>query len=266
MQEFILTLLKTVGIQILGVFGIFFVFGYVLSFLQTKTHANYRRSIGWKGILFTAWIGTPIHEIGHVVFAKLFRHHIIKVSLFKPNKATGGLGHVEHEYNNRSLYQRIGNFFIGAAPMIFGGIALFLLLTFFLPNGRDIFGLVERVDYRHIQSVLQEAKDIFFTLFSQKNIASWQFWLFLYVSFCIVSHIAPSGADRKGMWHGFALILLFLILANIVALLLGKDITAVVLSVNAVLTPAITVFVYAIFLSLVHLLGSTILLYPFRRK
>ena len=63
--------------QLIGVFGIFFVFGFVLSRLQRWTSSNYYRSVGWKGILWTAWLGTPIHELSHVFFAWLFRHRII---------------------------------------------------------------------------------------------------------------------------------------------------------------------------------------------
>ena len=62
MLDFTLTLTKAVVIQITGVLGIFFVFGYVLAKLQEWTQKNYYLSVGWKGILWTDWFGTPIHE------------------------------------------------------------------------------------------------------------------------------------------------------------------------------------------------------------
>src|SRR3989339_2044244 len=139
MQEFLLTLTQAVAIQIAGIFGIFFAFGFVLATLQEWTQKKYHQSIGWKGILWTAWMGTPIHELGHVFFAKIFRHTINEVYLFRPNPATGNLGHVDHSYRTHSWYQRIGNFFIGAAPLIWGSAVLVAMLYFLLPNGREVF-------------------------------------------------------------------------------------------------------------------------------
>ena len=107
MLDILYSFLRTLALEIVGLFGIFFALGFVLSKLQTAVQTNYHRTIGWKGILLTAWIGTPIHEISHIFFAKIFRHRITHVSLFKPNKVTGNLGHVEHSYNSLSLYQPI---------------------------------------------------------------------------------------------------------------------------------------------------------------
>jgi len=264
MQEFFITLLKTVLVQIIGVFGIFFVFGYILHILQKKTHENYRKTIGWRGILWTAWMGTPIHEFGHVVFAKLFRHKVNEVRIFKPNKETGGLGHVDHSYNKRSLYQQIGNFFIGAAPMIFGSLFLFLLTLLLVPNGKNII-LPLHDDLSALPGIIQSIWQTISNLFAWSNVTSWSFWLFLYVSFCIASHIAPSAQDQKGMWKGFAWMLGILILLNIITLAIGVDITRFVLSVNRMLSVFIGIFIYAIIISLTHFLLSTVILYPFKK-
>ena len=120
MKEFFFSVGQAALTQLIGVLGIFFLFGWLLSIIQTWTQQKYHESVGWKGILWTAWLGTPIHEVGHMVFAKLFRHRIERVALFQPNEETGDLGSVGHSFAKYSLYQRIGNFFIGAAPLIFG--------------------------------------------------------------------------------------------------------------------------------------------------
>jgi len=264
MQEFILTLLKTVVVQIIGIFGLFFVLGYILHILQKRTHQNYQASVGWRGILWTAWIGTPVHEFGHVVLAKLFRHNINNVRIFKPNKETGGLGHVDHSYNKRSLYQQIGNFFIGAAPMIFGSLLLFLLTIFLVPNGKDIV-LPLHNDLSTLPGIAQSIWQTVTSLFAWNNITAWSFWLFLYFSFCIASHIAPSKQDQLGMWKGFTWLLGILILLNIIALAIGVDITRFVLSVNKILSVFTGIFIYAIIISLTHFLISSIILHPFKR-
>ena len=256
-------MLKATSIQILGVLGIFFVFGFILSKLQEWTQTNYRRSIGWKGILWTAWFGTPFHELGHAFFAKLFRHKIIRIKLFQPNELTGELGQVDHTYHARSLYQKIGNFFIGGAPMIFGSLILWLLVYFVLPEGKAVFQPLNEAS-TSIPSLLNALAATLTNLFSLENITSWHFWLFLYLSFCISSHLAPSKADRKGMWSGFFWIVLVLFLANIFAVLFKLNITEYILKTSQYLGIFTAIFLYATVISITHWLLSAVLLRPFR--
>lgn len=263
-MSFIFTLLQTTALQILGVLGIFFAFGYILSKLQEWTQDNYQRSVGWKGILWTAWLGTPIHEFGHIIFAKIFRHRINRVALFQPDENTGELGCVDHSYEKYSLWQRLGNFFIGAAPLIFGSLFLVALLYLLVPNGKEIFSpLANNTDA--IPSFLTGLKQTLFNLFSLENLKAWNFWVFLYVSFCIASHLAPSKADRRGMWNGLAFIIILLIIVNIIALLLHRDITNYILQINKYLGIFIAIFSYATILSFLHWLLSTVILWPFRK-
>ncbi len=263
--NFILLLGKTIFIQIAGVLGIFFLFGFLLSKLQEWTQRNYARSVGWKGILWTAWFGTPIHELGHVFFAKIFRHRINRVSLFQPNAETGGLGHVEHSYKKYSLYQRIGNFFVGAGPMIFGSIILIAMLYFLLPNGRDVFVPLTKTQMSPI-NIIDSLKQTLANLFAPENLKAWNFWVFIYLSFCIASHIAPSKPDRNQMWRGFFWVVLILLIANAVALLIKKDITQYVLKLNQYLGIFTGIFIYTAIISLLHFILSSILLGPFKRR
>lgn len=264
MLNSILLLAKAVLTQILGVFGIFFIIGFILSKLQEWTQKNYVRSVGWKGILITAWLGTPIHELGHVLFAKIFRHKIARFSLFQPNKATGGLGHVEHSFNKYSLWQRLGNFFIGAAPMIFGSMILVAMLYFLLPNGKDVFVPLAKTQ-TSLANIASALKQTLANLFALENLKSWSFWLFLYLSFCVSAHIAPSQDDRRGMWRGFFWIVLILIIANIIAALLKTDITEHILKINHYLGTFIGIFIYTAIISLLHFVLSAILLRPFKK-
>lgn len=250
--------------QIIAIFGIFFLFGFILSMLQRATHRQYVQTLGWRGILWTAWIGTPIHELGHVVFAKIFRHRVHRISLFAPNAATGNLGSVDHSFNPKSLYQRIGNFFVGAAPLIFGAVFLTLLLRTLVPNEKAIFQPLAGAG-ADIGSITIAAQETLARLFAPENLGAWNFWLFLYISFCIASHMAPSRRDLRGMWRGFFWIIILLFIANSVALLLGKDITAHIMRLHQYLGIVVAMFLYATILSLLHLVAATILLFPFRK-
>jgi hypothetical protein len=266
MKEFFLTLAQTVAIEIIGVFGIFFVFGYILSRLQEKTHNHYRRTIGWKGILFTGWLGTPIHECAHLLFAKLFRHRIDSVSFFSPNKQTGGLGYVNHSYRKTSLYQSIGNFFIGAAPLLLGPLVLILMLFFLVPNGHHIVSLLINME-PGLSSIVTNMIQIGTQLFQPSNMSDPRFWLFVYLSFCVVAHLAPSKQDRKAMWQGFAWLIALLAILNSIPLLIGLDPTSLVTNVFSSLHMYISIFVYAISMSVLHyLLSFALLLLPFRAR
>lgn len=264
MTTYLLTLIKTVTIQIIGVFGIFFLLGFILSKFQEWNHKNYHRTVGWKGILWTAWIGTPIHEIGHVFFAKIFRHKIQNITIFQPNELNGNLGHVNHSYKKHSLYQKMGNFFIGAAPMIFGSMFLVIMLYFLVPNGKEILLPLTQTDLTLV-SFLTSIKQTLLNLFSPENIKAWNFWLFLYISFCISSHLAPSKQDQKGMWRGFFWITILLILINMITLGVGVNITKYVLGTIHYLQIFITIFIYAGIISFLHLLLSTIILLPIKK-
>lgn len=265
LSDYFLSLLRVVIIQIIGIFGIFFVFGFILARLQKWTSNLYRQTIGWKGILWTAWIGTPIHEIGHVFFSKLFRHKIEEIYIFRPNEATGNLGHVNHTYNKRSLYQRIGNFFIGAAPMIWSSVILVILLYFLVPNGKDIFAPLTN-EPTSLFTILSSLGKTFTNLFTLENIKAWNFWVFLYVSFCVASHMAPSSEDLKGMWGGFFWLVLVIIIVNAMTLLFKLDITAYVLKLNQYLGIFMAIFAYALIISVLHLLVANGLLRPFRKR
>ena len=265
MDQFLLTLLRAVGIQLLGVFGIFFVFGFALSIIQGATHKIYRRSVGWKGILWTGWFGTPIHELSHAIVAKIFRHKIQKIALFQPDERQGDLGLVDHSFNKWNIWHRIGNFFIGAAPMIFGSAFLALMVYYLVPNGRDVFTPLTN-GFTSIDVAFRALKETLANLFALEHLKAWNFWLFLYLSFAVASHLAPSKIDRKGMWNGFIWIVGLLILVNIVALLFGVELTQYILRVNQYLGIFIAIFTYALVISVIHFLVASVVLWPLVRR
>jgi hypothetical protein len=264
MVNFLITLVKTTAFQLLGVFGVFFVFGFILSKLQEWTQMIYAQSVGWKGILWTAWIGTPVHELSHALMAKIFGHTITDLSLFEPDARSGKLGHVSHTYNRLSLYQRIGNFFIGAAPLLLASPILLFMIYYFLPLSRVIFHPLAN-GFPGWQMLFLTAKQTLGLLINPIHFHSWKFWLFLYVSFAIVSHLAPSKEDRGNMWRGFFWIILTLLVINAVAIASGHNFTHYFISVGQYAGILFGIFTYAVILSIIHLVLATIILLPFRK-
>ncbi|MDP2684021.1 MAG: hypothetical protein Q8P20_03095 [bacterium] len=264
MYEFLISVFKLTFLQIIGLFGIFFVLGFILSKIQEKTHILYQQTVGWRGILWTAWIGTPFHEFGHYFFAKLFRHKIIKIRIFDPNQETGELGRVDHTFRKTSLYQRIGNFFIGAAPMIFGSAILTLLAYLFLPHGGELMSSLSSTD--NISNLMINISKSFKNSFlSISALKSWNYWLFLYLSFCIASHLAPSKVDRKGMWGGFLYIIFLLIIINIFGVLFKINPTNSILKIREYLNILTAIFIYSIIISSFHLILANFILKLFSK-
>lgn len=261
---FFIILLKSVGLQILALFGIFFVFGYILSKLQQWINKQYVQTIGWKGILFTAWIGTPIHELSHLIIAKIFGHTITHVDFFEPNPHTGGLGHVEHSYPSRSFLARVGNFFIGSAPMFGGAIALVILFYIFVPNAKDIYPTLAQQHYSLI-NILYASKNFLIQLLSFEHINTPIFYAFLYFSFCVSSHIAPSPQDLSNMWSGFVFFVILLLLVNAIPVYFGIYLQNYLSFFSSIITLFISFFTYALIISLLHLFLSSLFLKFFHR-
>jgi hypothetical protein len=253
---------KATIIILIAAFGFFFVIGFFLSKLQEWTQNQYQRSIGWYGILWTAWIGTPIHELSHALFAKIFAHRIEEMHLFTPNRRTGLLGQVDHSYNPRNPYALIGNFFIGAAPMIGGCVVLFVLFKYLLPESEKILFNIVHFKFISLNQVLSDLSGIGTLIFSQKNIHSAGFWFFVYLSFSVGVHLAPSSYDQKTMWRGFAWLFIFLYLILLGVFYFNGNSS---IKYQIYFLPFLSfAFIYSLILSTVHLITSTIILFPIR--
>ena len=264
MKEILLTTIKATGLQIIGILGVFFLFGYLLAFIQKRILNIYKKSIGWRGVLFTGWIGTPIHELGHLAFALIFNYKIKEVSLFKTNKKTGRLGHVRYGRIPHNICHEVGRFFVGSAPLIFGSLAILALLYLLVPSADSIFAPI--LNSNADISVLSQITETLTNLFSYSNLKNWKFWVFIYLSFSIVTHIAPSKRDQKQMWSGLLWLTLLLFAINFVALtIFNKNITNYILQVNDLLTVLTSTFILALLLSLSHYLIAKIIFFPFHK-
>lgn len=210
-------------------FGGIFVIGLLLYLLAGFTRNLFAKTFCSRAeIYITAWVGTPVHELGHTVFCILFLHKIRKVTLFNPNSKDGTLGAVEHSYNPRNVYQRIGNFFIGAGPLFFGSLVIFLLSRWLLPRGiwfqqfADPDSFLSGADaskwYLSFVHIFHQIGNVLNMLFSTANAGTWQFWLFLYLSLAISSHMELSPPDIKQMWSGLFVILLLIFMFNMLYL------------------------------------------------
>lgn len=181
--------------------------GLVLEVLKRITSRYMFWSLGYFGIYSTAWLGTPVHEAGHALMCLLFGHKLKEVKLLKFNEE-GALGHVSHSYNPKSLYHKIGNFFIGIAPILSGTAIILILIKILLPQELGVMGDFFKVAFNKmiINPSFDILKDlltnIFYTMFSHENIVSVKFWILMYLLISISSHMALSPSDMKGALSG----------------------------------------------------------------
>ncbi|PEP64026.1 hypothetical protein [Bacillus pseudomycoides] len=217
-------------IQLFSLLGVIILVGFLLGYLESLTRTYWTRAFGRKGFLLSAWIGVPIHELGHAIMCVVFRHQIVAMQLFPTNTNNGYLGYVRHQYNQRSIYQRIGNFFIGIAPIFSGMAAFILLMYYFVPQSYSVFihaletnTQTASINIDMLQNILLSAILLLKSLFTVSNLFNPLFWLFLFIAICISAHIALSKPDIEGSLDGIITMFILLFLFNSIARLFHYD-------------------------------------------
>lgn len=201
-------------------------FALCLHLLEHFIQNRLAHRFGWRAVLWTGWLGTPIHEFSHVVMCWLFRHRVDEVRLFDPDLMEGRLGYVRHSYRRGNLYEEIGNVWIGTAPLLGGLLILMALTWLFFPAALTVaLDESQRIDFAQLTTV---PKAIFSTLsrslgaiLKWENVVTARFWVFLYLVLCVASHTAPSRTDYAGAWRGALFLLALLALATLVSSLAG---------------------------------------------
>jgi len=140
-------------IVLLSLLGLPALFAWVLTLVNRQSKASLVDRYGMNSQVYLGCLGIIIHELSHLIMAVIFHHSIQSVRLLKLphlNQANGAdddlaLGYVNHNWRQASVYQNVGNLFIGVAP-IFGCTASLLGLDALLYPGlaQAIFKLADR--------------------------------------------------------------------------------------------------------------------------
>ena len=216
--------------QMASLFAGVFIFGLLIHFISQLTFKSLERSFGSKGVYFVAWLGTPIHELGHALFCIIFLHRIVEIRFFKPDPLTGTLGYVSHTWSKTNPWAVLGNFFIGIGPVILGCAVLFTTFYFLIPNSSQVWDSIifevseigEGQSMGSYWAVFQSSSlSLVKIIFTFSNLASWQFWVFIYLSICVASNIRLSLSDIKGSLSGLGCIVLIFLLINFLGLITG---------------------------------------------
>lgn len=256
--------------QLLALVGVLIAVGFTLGIIERYAHSYLTKTFGQKGVLLTAWIGTPIHEIGHLLMCFIWGHRVTKVKLLQLNPTNGVLGYVEHQYNQTSMYQQIGLFFIGLGPIFSGIGSLVLGMYFMLPNMFEKlthYILYEiSLDETTVVGIVAETLSFLFeNLITIDNLINPMFWLYIILAICISSHIALSRADIEGASRGLIALFIALLLFNFVAIFLGIDSQHMIAKITAYNLYVLAFSSIALLFSLVTLLFSY-LIYRWRKS
>jgi hypothetical protein len=207
--------------------GPLLILAFILDKLAQCIRGRAARTFGLKPYIYLTAPGVMVHELGHAVFCVIFRHRIVSMHLFKPGP-DGTLGSVEHFYNRKSIYQRIGNFFIGTGPIWFGSTVVCLLVWYLLGSTvtRELNTTLTGSGGIDLAATASQAAAlawlIFTSLFRSDVVMTWQFWVACYLIFCIGSHITLSRSDIRGAWGGFTALVLLVLLLNLLTLSFGE--------------------------------------------
>jgi hypothetical protein len=225
---------------------------------------------GWNSVLWTGWLGTPIHESSHLLMCPVFRHRVDEVAFFEPDRKSGRLGYVRHSFHQGNWFEEMGNLFIGVAPLLGGSLVLLTLLFVFYPDAANAAwtatSLSETSAANPVDAQAATANDFASSaggiweqlwlrtkaMVSQLlSLADWggaRWWIFLYLVLCVGSHMAPSKSDYQGSLKGA--LISAAIFAGLIALLAFLQIDAKLFSdtVLAVGAPLISILALAVVL------------------
>jgi hypothetical protein len=246
--------------QMASLFAGVFIFGLLLHLVSQLSFRTLEKAFGAGGSYFVAWLGTPVHELSHVLFCMVFFHRVEEVKFFEPDPVVGTLGYVRHTWNKRNPWAVLGNFFIGTGPVLIGGGLLFALFYWLVPGSHTAWRAVTGsfgagTDFTAWESYVAIFRDASFvlvkTLFTLSNLATWQFWVFLYLAVCVASNVRLSPADARGALAGLGCLVLPFFLFNFIAMLAGNAGGRFVPFTGPSLGTAYSVFVLAFTVALV---------------
>lgn len=267
--QFLLNTLLISAMETIYLVGVFIAIGLLLGLMEKQSNRFLMRTFGMRGIWITAWIGTPIHEIGHLIQCILWRHKVKKIKLLQLDGSNGVLGYVQHQYNPKSIYQQVGNFFIGLGPIFSGIGALLLSMYLLVPQSFATFQQQvhssQQADMNVFQTLREAVIAIAKSLFTIPNLSSPSFWIFIVLAVSISSHIALSRADIQNAAHGLVMLFVLLFMFNLIAGLLQMNSYTMIIQLREYNAYVLAFSSIALLFSLVTL-GISFLLYKIKHS
>lgn len=241
--------MKTVGrflrrsaATMLATVGVLAVFGLLIGWVEQSTQRLLLSAFGWMGVVITGLVGTPVHELGHYLGCRLFGLTVTEVALFRPiaGRMDGVLGYVSYTYDATSAWQRLGCFFAGIAPLLFGVAVILLLVRLLTPEiyqGTTKAASTALRKTRNPLRLMTAAVGGYLQGFGAlRRFGIVRGMLSLYLICSVSMHMSLSLADLQGAKAGLWLILLLCSLFSAVTMACGMDVRRMLAKAAAMLS------------------------------
>jgi len=231
--DYLLYVAASTGYHLLVLLGPATVLGYLIHRTAAAISVAIirRLQVGLLGYMWMiGWPGTVVHELGHFLMALIFGFKVLDKKWVDFNPKGGSLGHVRIS-PPKNLYQQIGLFFIGIAPILFGTLIIYLSSRLLL--GPEIFTPMREITISSevLESgakmetyLFQLAKHIgavFDALFTEANTSSWRFWAFMYIALSVGSSMHLSRADLRSASYGLLAMAALILTVNLIVAAIG---------------------------------------------
>jgi hypothetical protein len=175
---------------------------WLLHRVERSASRHLSHHYGWRSVMATAWLGTAVHELSHLVFCKLLGLRVVAYKLFDPDPRTGTLGYVFYAQDDSGLWAAVRRVAVAAAPLVMGTFLLLVSLRLLVPEafpGSTATGIGPINSLGALATGLGETLS---RVFNPGRLTDWRFWLFCYVCLCVGHHMAPSRTDLRNTWPG----------------------------------------------------------------
>lgn len=173
----------------------------ICGFFLQKAYISSLLAVGGRALMLVpASFCVPLHELSHLLTAKLFGHKIEKVVFFQMN-STSTLGYVQHSWTP-TVWSPFTNMIIGLSP-IAGSIFVMVFIT------NTIFGEWAVIDFPadtkaisidSLFALADNAVKRVVELYHYSEIEAFALWLFLVANITVFGF--PSAADFRGAAKG----------------------------------------------------------------
>ncbi|MEZ6094985.1 MAG: hypothetical protein R3C03_12270 [Pirellulaceae bacterium] len=130
-----------------------------------------------------------------------------KFACLIPTPASGRLGFVRHSFRRGNWFEELGNVFIGTAPLLGGSVLLYTFLLVLYPDlAKELMqheSLKQATSWSSLITGMGTAFLDFLASMFLANLATFRLWIFLYLTLCVASHMAPSRSDYLGAPEAF---------------------------------------------------------------
>lgn len=195
------------------------VFGFGFHWLVTSGWKNFSKKFGPYAFV-PRLVGTPVHEIGHLLFAVLTGSKVKRVKLFPKITRKGSGGACVEFTPRKGLLGSLSCFLCGIGPMIICPATILCLMYELVPSLFrsiiQVIGHMKIIDPDNVWIVIQNVLLGFFRSFRIEMLDEWKFWVFLVLAIPIANECVLSGADVKNAGRGFLMLVMLLAAAGLV--------------------------------------------------